>query len=333
MLGSAARATGATETAVPSRRAIRYNSSHMERDERDTGTAIEEIPSRPAYLGALAIRRALPVRERRTIGPWCFLDRYGPLSFSEGAPMDALPHPHIGIQTVSWLFDGELEHYDSLGYDSIARPGGVNVMTAGRGIAHAERTPASNSGRLDGVQLWVALPDASRNAPPAFEHAPEVPRLDLGGGQASVFIGSLAGASPGVTAHSPMLGAEIACRPGGTAALDLDRRFEHGIFVAAGAASLGDRLLETNTLYYVPPGRDALELHSLDGARLILLGGEPLASPIVIWWNFVARTREEIAAAREAWESGSGFDPVIGHDGPRVTAPPLARPAQPSPRP
>jgi len=293
------------------------------------GAELLAIPSRPTYLGALAIRRALPVREKRTIGPWCFLDRYGPLTFSEATPMDALPHPHIGIQTVSWLFDGELEHYDSLGYDSIARAGGVNVMTAGRGIAHAERTPASNSGRLDGVQLWVALPDEARSVAPSFEHVAEVPRLDLGGAHASVFMGGTAGTVSPATSHSSLLGAGIELRPGGEAGLDLDRSFEHGIFLASGEAELEGTKLEVNTLYFAPAGRSSIELRSGEGANIVLLGGTPLSSPILMWWNFVARTPAEIAAAREAWESGDGFSPVIGHEGPRVPAPPLVRPARP----
>jgi redox-sensitive bicupin YhaK (pirin superfamily) len=302
----------------------------MQDDAGDgAGTGLLAIPSRPTYLGALAIRRALPVREKRTIGPWCFLDRYGPLTFSDTTPMDALPHPHIGIQTVSWLFDGELEHYDSLGYDSIARAGGVNVMTAGRGIAHAERTPASNSGRLDGVQLWVALPDDARSIDPSFEHLAEVPRLDLGGAHASVFMGGTAGARSNVPSHSGLLGAEISIHPGGAAGLDFDRSFEHGIFLAAGDAELEGTRLEVNSLYFAPAGRASIELRSSEGARIVLLGGTPLSSPILMWWNFVARTPAEIAAAREAWESGDGFGPVIGHEGPRVPAPPLVRPARP----
>ncbi|MBI2214198.1 MAG: pirin family protein [Acidobacteria bacterium] len=296
----------------------------------ETGARLDVIPSRPTYLGALAVRRVLPVRERRTIGPWCFLDRYGPLTFSEARPMDALPHPHIGIQTVSWLLDGELEHYDSLGYDSIVRAGGVNVMTAGRGIAHAERTPASNGGRLDGVQLWVALPDASRNVAPSFEHAADVPRFDVPGGHASVFIGALAGAESPVRRYSDMLGAEIRCHPEASTGLDLDRGFEHGFFLAAGDAEIEGRPAGINTLYFAPAGRASIEIRSREGARIVVIGGRPLESPIVIWWNFVARDMEEIAAAREAWESGTRFDPVIGHEGPRVPAPPLSK--LPAPR-
>src|SRR5438552_5896789 len=142
---------------------------------------LEAHPSHRTWLGALEIRRALPLRQRRLVGPWCFLDRYGPLSFSEGRPMDVAPHPHIGIQTVSWLLDGEVQHQDSLGFEATVRPRGVNVMTAGRGIAHAEQTPESNRGRLDGVQLWNALPKVDRNTAPSFDHIAEVPRPELHG--------------------------------------------------------------------------------------------------------------------------------------------------------
>src|ERR1041385_5055314 len=154
---------------------------------------LEAHPALRTNLGALEIRRALPRRGRRTVGPWCFLDRYGPLTFSDGRPMDVAPHPHIGIQTVTWLLDGEVLHNDSLGFEAMARPGAVNVMTAGRGIAHAEQTPEANRGRLDGVQLWVALPDASRHTAPSFDHVAEVPRLEMRGGAAQVFIGALGG--------------------------------------------------------------------------------------------------------------------------------------------
>src|SRR5436305_11114959 len=136
------------------------------------------------------------------VGPWCFLDRYGPLTFSDGRPMDVAPHPHIGIQTVTWLLDGEVLHNDSLGFEAMARPGAVNVMTAGRGIAHAEQTPDANRGRLDGVQLWVALPDASRHADAAFDHVDAVPRLELREGFAQVFMGGLGGVESSAPAFS-----------------------------------------------------------------------------------------------------------------------------------
>src|SRR4051812_43740256 len=156
--------------------------------------ALESFPNKDVSLGALHVTRALPIRERRMIGPWCFLDRFGPLTFADDTPMNVAPHPHTGLQTVTWLFDGEVLHDDSLGSESVARPGGVNVMTSGRGIAHAEQTPRANSGRLNGAQLWVALPDASRHGAPAFAAIEQVPVAEQNEGIIRVFAGELANA-------------------------------------------------------------------------------------------------------------------------------------------
>src|SRR6185295_11452800 len=142
------------------------------------GRDLQSFPSRELAVGALSVWRALPVKDKRLIGPWCFLDRFGPLSFTEGKPMDVAPHPHIGLQTVSWLLEGEIIHHDSLGCEGLIRPGGVNVMTAGNGIAHAEETPRDNSGVLNGTQLWVALPEAQRKIAPSFQHIEKVPEVE-----------------------------------------------------------------------------------------------------------------------------------------------------------
>ncbi|MEO8382124.1 MAG: pirin family protein [Acidobacteriota bacterium] len=280
---------------------------------------LESHPARPTYLGPLQIWRALPVRERRLIGPWCFLDRYGPLSFTSDKPMDVAPHPHIGIRTVSWLLEGEVLHRDSLGYEAMARPGAVNIMTSGSGISHAEETPSTNRGRLNGVQLWVALTDAQRNEAPSFLHVPEVPRREYRGGLAEIFY------SP------PDLGAEVRVHPHGTLEMPLEVTHEHALFVLAGEAMLEGQPLDVNTLYYLGPGRASVDLQSTNGARLLLLGGVPFPEPVLMWWNFVARTPGEIAAAREEWESGSRFGTVRGYDGPRMHAPPLRRLAPPNP--
>ena len=154
------------------------------------GSVFERFPARETSLGTLKILRALPIRQKRLVGPWCFLDRFGPLSFSEAKPMDVAPHPHIGLQTVSWLLQGEIVHNDSLGNEALLRPGGVNVMTSGGGIAHAEETPRKNSGFLNGVQLWIALPDNDRNGQASFQHIEEVPIIEQTGGMVSVFAGS-----------------------------------------------------------------------------------------------------------------------------------------------
>jgi redox-sensitive bicupin YhaK (pirin superfamily) len=281
---------------------------------------VEEHQSRETALGELTIRRALPARGRRLIGPWCFLDRYGPLSFTDEKAMDVPPHPHIGLQTVSWLLEGEVVHHDSIGGEGIVRPGGVNVMTSGRGIAHAEETPARNIGRLNGLQLWVALPDAHRNDAPSFEHVDEVPRLELRGGIAQVFMEH---------GHTDIIGIDAAVHRGETLTLDARADREHGIFVMEGDADFEGQPLTRNTLYYLGTDRTELALRSGSGARVLVVGGVPFTEPVLMWWNFVARNPAEIAEARRAWEAGEFGD--VPYDGPRLHAPPLAHIAPPNP--
>lgn len=276
---------------------------------------MESHPGRQTQLGPLTIWRALPVRDRRMIGPWCFLDRYGPISFTDEKPMDVAPHPHIGLQTVSWLFDGEVLHRDSLGCEALVGPGGVNFMTSGRGIAHAEETPRENRGTLNGVQLWIALEDAERHVAPSFEHVPQVPRAEPRGGIVQTF-----------RQGADILGADVEVHDAVT--LELDRAFEHGVFVVDGRPELEGQPLDVNTLYYLEPGRSAIELRG--ASRVLLIGGEPFPEKIVMWWNFVARTPEEIAEARAAWEEGR-LGKVRGYDGPRIEAPSLGRLAAPNP--
>lgn len=240
--------------------------------------------------------------------------------------MDVAPHPHIGLQTVSWLLDGEVLHRDSLGYESLIRPGELNLMTSGRGIAHSEETPRHHSGRLRGVQLWVALPDAARNAAAGFAHHADIPTVDLAGGTAKVFAG---GPSPAAF-HSPIVGAEIRVKR--ALVMPVEREFEHALFVLDGAATLDGEPLEREVLYYLAPGTSELPLATADRATILLLGGTPFEERIVMWWNFVARTREEIVAAREEWERGeSRFGEVRGYHGDRIPAPGLRGFAAPNP--
>ncbi|HEV2665405.1 MAG TPA: pirin family protein, partial [Blastocatellia bacterium] len=175
---------------------------------------VESFPGRDTNLGALKILRALPIKGKRLVGPWCFLDRYGPYMFTEGKPMDVAPHPHIGLQTVTWLLEGEIVHHDSLGCEGLIRPGGVNVMTAGNGIAHAEETPSINGGVLNGAQLWVALPEAQRKISPSFQHIEKVPVVEMRGGFAQVFAGTLAGAASPAEHYSDIIGADLAVHSG-----------------------------------------------------------------------------------------------------------------------
>jgi redox-sensitive bicupin YhaK (pirin superfamily) len=299
--------------------------------EPTSAPTLEALPGRPSDLGGLAIRRLLPRSQRRLVGPWCFLDSFGPLSFSSGKPMDVAPHPHIGLQTVSWLLDGEVLHNDSLGRAGLASSGVLNLMTAGRGIAHSEETPSRSSGRLWGVQLWVALPDAHRETTPAFEQHRELPVVALEGGRATVFVGELGGSPSPARTYSPILGAEVSGEPGRRLVLPLLAEFEHALVLLAGDCRLDGQGLATDTLYYLGCGRRQLVLVSEQrGVRALLLGGAPFGETVLMWWNFVARTSEEIVAAREDWEAGRRFGVVSAYDGPRLAAPPFV--ARPVPR-
>lgn len=280
---------------------------------------IEASPARHTQLGPIEIRRLLPLRERRMVGPWCFLDRYGPLTFDAGHPMDVPPHPHIGLQTVTWLLDGEVLHRDSLGSEVMLRPGGLNLMTSGRGIAHSEDTPAQNSGRLNGVQLWVALRNESRHGDPMFESHPELPEVDLQGGRMKVIIG---GVSPATT-FSPIIGAELQVES--KVEVPLRKDFEHALLLLDGNATIDGEAAVPDVLYYLGTGRDQLSIKG--STRILLLGGAPFGETILMWWNFVARTHEEIVAAGERW-MGGGFGQVRG-----AAAPPTPLPSMKGPRP
>jgi quercetin 2,3-dioxygenase len=292
---------------------------------------LESTPARTESLGQLTIRRSLPVARRRTVGPWCFFDRYGPLTFTEEKPMDVAPHPHIGLQTVSWLTEGEVLHRDSLGCEQLVRAGGLNLMTSGRGIAHSEETPAQSSGRLSGAQLWIALPEQARSAEPRFDHYAELPRLDLRGGEIRLFAGEMNGVSSPARVYSPLVGAEIRVGAGEEMTVPLDREFEHALVFLEGEASVDREMLGPDALHFLGCGRSELSIAARGTSTAILIGGLPLGEPIVMWWNFVARSHEEIAAAREAWEQGERFGVVTGYRGPRLAAPPLRARARPNP--
>lgn len=284
---------------------------------------LDAIPARTAQLGELEIRRLLPRSGRRMVGPWCFLDRYGPLTFSDGAPMDLAPHPHIGLQTVSWLLEGEILHRDSLGNENVLRPGGVNLMTAGAGIAHSEVTPATNSGHLSGAQLWIALPEHARHGAPSFEHRTQVTRDDLKGGRASLLLGEGFDTAVQATTYSPLIAADVEVWRGETLLLPLRAGFEHALLVVSGSADLDGTHLTHDVLFYLGTGREELCVRSSAGARMLLVGGAPFGETVLMWWNFVARTAEEISAAAEDWNARRRFGPVHGYAGPHVPTPPL----------
>lgn len=257
---------------------------------------------------AMSVTRTLPNLHRRMIGAWCFVDSYGP----EVATMRVPPHPHTGLQTVSWLVSGEVLHRDTVGSLQTVRPGQLNLMTAGRAIAHSEESAETT---LHGAQLWVALPDAHRHVAPHFEHHADLPLLEGPGFTATVIIGALGGVSSPATAYSPLAGAEIAVS--GAADIPLDPAWEHGIVPLDGAIDG----VSPGTLRYFGPGRSAVRITG--EGRVLLIGGEPFAEQLVMWWNFVGRSHEEIAAFRKEWMEGEGFGRVDGFDGAPLPAPAL----------
>ena len=292
---------------------------------------LEAYPNRDVSIGHFTVTRVLPIRDRRMVGPWCFMDRFGPLSFSDQKPMDVAPHPHTGLQTVTWLLEGEVLHDDSLGCESVARPGGVNVMTSGRGIAHAEQTPRQNSGRLNGAQLWVALPDEHRQVEPSFDGVERVPRIESPGGITQVFAGSLGGVTSPGRHFSDLVGADVQVHAGSELSADLRREYEHAVLVLDGDLSIDGEPLQPRMLYYLGVHRTSASFTSSAGGRALLIGGPPFTERILMWWNFVARTPEEIAQFRDDWELRRRFGEVISYQGERLAAPELARIARPNP--
>ncbi|MFJ9315298.1 pirin family protein [Pimelobacter simplex] len=281
--------------------------------ESRQAAGVELMEPRDVPLGgprAMQVRRTLPQRQRSLIGAWCFLDHYGPDLVSDSGGMSVAPHPHTGLQTVSWLFTGEIEHRDSAGNVAMVRPGEVNLMTAGHGISHSEvSTPRTTV--LHGAQLWVALPATDRDTAPGFEHyAPDEVTGD--GWRARVFLGSLLGDSSPVRTFTPLLGAELVLDPGTTLRVPVDASYEHGVLVDLGGVSVAGVDVAAAELAYVPTGADEIVLVAgAEGARLLVLGGPPFGEAIVMWWNFVGRTHDEVVAYREAWQTQI-TDPASG---------------------
>lgn len=286
-------------------------------------------------LRAMTVRRTLPQRGRTLIGAWCFLDHYGPDEVSDSGGMNVPAHPHTGLQTASWLFSGTIEHRDSSGAHALVRPGELNLMTAGSGISHSERsTPDTRV--LHGVQLWIALPDHARTTTTRrFDHY--VPPVHTGPGWAAqVFLGTLLGATSPVMTHTPLVGAELTLLPGASLDLQVDAGFEHGVLVDHGTLDVAGQsgtptAVPRDTLAFITAGNDHLRLSAgPSGARVMLIGGTPFGEQLVMWWNFVGRSHEEIVAARAAWHAETSGDTAAatfglpeGEPEPPLPAPPL----------
>ena len=264
----------------------------------------QRISARVKDVGGIGVSRALPVRERRLIGAWCFLDHAGPSVFASGQDgMHVGPHPHVGLQTFTWMLDGEILHRDSLGYRQIIRPGQVNLMTAGYGIAHSEDTPSGQS-RLHAAQLWIALPDSARNMPPRFDHYPDLPKWHKDNIDFTLLVGDTEEHSAPTLHFSPLVGLDMrACREA-TTNLVLRADFEYGIFVLEGEAAADDESIALNELLYLGEGLDTVTLKLKKGTRALLLGGTKLNEQVMMWWNFVGRTKSELQTYVSEWNSG-----------------------------
>ncbi|HEY1532338.1 MAG TPA: pirin family protein [Galbitalea sp.] len=267
--------------------------------------AIEILEPRDVPLGgprAMSVRRTLPQRARSLIGAWCFVDHYGPDFVATSGGMVVPPHPHTGLQTVSWLFSGEIDHRDSVGSHATVRPGELNLMTAGRGIQHSEVSlPATTI--LAGAQLWIALPDAARGGEPFFERFVPTP-FEYEAARVSVFLGDLLGHSSTARTFTRVVGAQLDLPARSRVEIPVEEGFEHGLLVDGGAATLNGHPVGWSQLAYVSVGASSITIASGDEPlRALLIGGEPLGEQIVMWWNFIGRSHEEIVEFRRIWQA------------------------------
>ena len=326
---------------------------------------VEIVEPRDVPLGGprgMTVRRTLPSKARSMVGAFCFVDHYGPDDVAATGGMDVPPHPHTGLQTVTWLFEGRVLHRDALGSVQEIAPGQLNLMTAGAGICHSEQaTPGlfPTNGTLHGVQLWTALPSGTRDGEGAFEHVADLPsfvvhdaseRAEAASGEAAsgrhrartlgpreaglvrVFMGSLGGVTSPARADTPLVAAQLDLAPGVVVRLDVEESFEHAVLVDRGALRLEGASVPVAALGYVPPGRSTLELRTGDEpVRAVLIGGEPFEEQVLMWWNFVGRTHEEVVEARRLWqdavaggaEGEARFGRVTGYEGAPLPAPEL----------
>lgn len=298
--------------------------SHSDDCEKYIQQFIQEVPLRCAEIGqGTVIKRALPSRHKRMIGAWCFLDHAGPVSFPQGDGLDVGPHPHIGLQTFTWMIEGTLMHTDSIGSKQLIRPKQVNLMTAGQGISHTEVAPEQET-HMHAAQLWIALPDAKRNMPSRFDHYPELPVVSRDGVEFTVLVGEFLETRSPVEVHSPLLAVDLTAAETVRTRLQLNPAFEYGFMALEGTAHINQHELNEDNMVVLEPGLQDIEIELHQGARVLLLGGEPFESAILLWWNFVGRTQEELSEARDQWvNQDPRFGSIPDYNGPRLEAPAL----------
>lgn len=298
--------------------------SHSDDCEKYIQQFIQEVPLRRAEIGqGTVIKRALPSRHKRMIGAWCFLDHAGPVSFPQGDGLDVGPHPHIGLQTFTWMIEGTLMHTDSIGSKQLIRPKQVNLMTAGQGISHTEVAPEQET-HMHAAQLWIALPDTKRNMPPRFDHYPELPVVSRDGVEFTVLVGEFLETRSPVEVHSPLLALDLTAAETVRTRLQLNPAFEYGFMALEGTAHINQHELNEDNMVVLEPGLQDIEIELHQGARVLLLGGEPFESAILLWWNFVGRTQDELSEARDQWvNQDPRFGSIPDYNGPRLEAPAL----------
>jgi redox-sensitive bicupin YhaK (pirin superfamily) len=268
-------------------------------------------------LGDFKVNRTLPSRPRTMVGPFIFVDEFGPARLPAGRGMDVRPHPHINLATVTYLFDGAIEHRDSIGSRAVIEPGAINLMTAGSGIVHSERSPhelRADGPSLYGMQTWLALPDGREEIDPAFDHVPsgKLPMIEDGAARARVLMGSLWGATSATPCHSPTIYADIELGPEGSIPIDSEAD-ERAIMLVGGEAEIDGAPIDLFALYILRPGHNP-RIYSEKGARLMLMGGGAFATPRHVFWNFVSSSRDRINQAKEDWKAGRFALPPDDHD-------------------
>ena len=298
--------------------------SHSDDCEKYVNQFVQDFPIRSAEIGrGTVIKRALPSRQKRLIGAWCFLDHAGPVVFPQGDGLDVGPHPHIGLQTFTWMIEGTMMHNDSLGSKQLIRPRQVNLMTAGRGISHTEVAPDTET-HMHAAQLWIALPDDKLNIDPRFDHYPELPVVEKDGIEYTVLVGEFLGKTSPVEVYTPLLGVDLTAKENVTTRIALNPKFEYGFMALEGTAVINGHELNQDNLVVLEPGLEHIEIEIHQNSRVLLLGGEPFESPILLWWSFVGRTHEELSIAREQWVNGDErFGSIPEYEGPRLEAPAL----------
>lgn len=263
----------------------------------------QRLAARTSIVGEdTPVARALPHRGRRMVGAWCFLDHAGPVQFAPGKGLHVGPHPHIGLQTFTWMIEGEVTHRDSLGHEQIVRPGQINLMTAGRGIAHTEDSVADGA-RLHAAQLWIALPEAQAACAPAFHHYPSLPVREDGGFRLTLLVGSLFGQTAPTLVYSPLLGVDLTSTGPARLRLPLQAGFEHAVMTLRGRATVNGQAVQPHELLYFAPGLEALDIACDGQTQLLLLGGQPFGQPVLLWWNFVGRNQAEFEQALADWNA------------------------------